>query len=117
MYNLADFAQTNKDNTTPWGIWYSKRSTPIVVGAPSRKEAIKKAKKLEKKGIGKRTSTRQLSGKSAEKARKGKWVRERESGLSPDIGSKEEKRKARMEMTRYRKGLARKSAKSLAKEN
>lgn len=107
MFYLANFSDK------PYGIWYSNRSTPVVVGAESSSKARTKAMKKEKKGYGAITNVRALKGKSAELARKGKWVRERKSGLSPQFGTKEEKMKARKDLTKYRKGLRNKSVESM----
>lgn len=110
MYYLANFSDK------PYGIWTSNRSTPIVVGADSRSEALKKARKKMKKGYGTIKNAKALKGKDAKDARQGKWVRTRSSGLSPVRGGAENKLKARKQMTNYRKGLRRKSIESLQKK-
>ena len=100
----------------PYLVFWSNRSTGTAVGSNSRSDAIKQARKKRKKGYGDIVGARKLTGKDAEDARKGKWVRMRKSGLSPDRGTKEQKLKARQDVTKYRSGLARISKESLKKE-
>ncbi len=53
MFYISNFSQ-------PYGIWTSNRSTPIVVGADSRSDALKQARKKMKKGYGNITGAKAL---------------------------------------------------------
>lgn len=96
-----------------YGVWYKNRSTPATFAADSAEEARRKGNAKKKKGYGEIVSVRELKGKAARDARAGKWVRERVTGDDPNYGSKESKLKARRQVTKYRKGLARVSRQSL----
>jgi hypothetical protein len=114
MFYINNFFQNiSSFSSQPWLVFWSNRSTGTAVGANSRSEALKKARKKRKKGYGDITGARQLTGKDAADARSGKWVRTRKSGLNPERGTKEQKLKARKDVTKYRKGLARISRESL----
>lgn len=96
-----------------YAIYTTRRSTPIVVSAEDRNRAIQASRKQWKEGYGAISSVQELTGKDAADARAGKWVRRRESGLSPDRGSAADRLKARQQRSQYRPQLAEKSKKSL----
>lgn len=91
-----------------YGVWWTQRSTPTVVNANSRNEARALARDKAKAGYGMMGTTRPLSEKSKELARKGRWVRERADGREAgDPGAKK---------SRYRHWLNKELEDALAKK-
>jgi hypothetical protein len=70
-----------------YGIYWHNRTTPTVVSAGSRAEAISKANQKKKKGYGKLRGAKRLNERDSKTARQGGWVRTRHSGESPQKSS------------------------------
>ena len=80
-----------RKNKDVYGGWWSNRTTATLVSAKSNSAARSKIKEKHKKGYGELKKVALLSDRDAELARKGKWVRTRIDGKSPD----ESKRKSK----------------------
>jgi hypothetical protein len=113
LFRSGVFPIAKANQVKIFAIYTTRRTTPIVVSAEDRNHAIAVSRKQWKQGYGAISSVQELKDKDAADARAGKWVRRRESGLSPDRGTAAERRSARRQRSRYRPQLAEKSKRSL----
>lgn len=80
-----------KKNRDVYGGWWSNRTTATVVSAKDNTQARSKIKNKYKSGYGGLKKVALLSDRDAELARKGKWVRTRIDGKSPDESNRKSK--------------------------
>ena len=86
-------------------VFWSRRSTATVVPAATAAQARTRARGCHKAGYGSLLSARHANEADSRLIRKGVWVRRRQDGSSPQLGSSAARTASNIPLSRYRHWL------------